>query len=97
MLLPIMEAGSAARTANDALIKTISSRIAGGRREVNKDPSQVPIFGTISSLSLLSGTGHSGYARVSVHITVSFTCLEITRHSGDTHRWRLYSHARHLH
>ncbi|KAJ7616307.1 hypothetical protein DFH06DRAFT_1239050 [Mycena polygramma] len=39
MLLPILEDRSDAR--GEAIIKTISSRIAGGRREVSKEPSQV--------------------------------------------------------
>jgi DNA excision repair protein ERCC-4 len=39
MLLPIYEDHIDARS--DALIKTISTRIAGGRREVRKEPSQV--------------------------------------------------------
>ncbi|KAF9075743.1 hypothetical protein BDP27DRAFT_953568 [Rhodocollybia butyracea] len=39
MLLPIIEDRRAAES--DAIIKTISSRIAGGRRELNKAPSQV--------------------------------------------------------
>ncbi|KAL0568405.1 DNA repair protein RAD16 [Marasmius crinis-equi] len=39
MLLPILEDRRA--TENDAMIKTISSRVAGGRREISKTPSQV--------------------------------------------------------
>ncbi|KAJ7176197.1 hypothetical protein C8R43DRAFT_1057490 [Mycena crocata] len=39
MLLPIFEDRGDAR--GDAIIKTISTRIAGGRREVSKEPSQV--------------------------------------------------------
>ncbi|KIK60408.1 hypothetical protein GYMLUDRAFT_167820 [Collybiopsis luxurians FD-317 M1] len=39
MLLPIME--DPQTSGSDAIIKTISSRIAGGRRELNKAPSQV--------------------------------------------------------
>ena len=42
MLLPIFEDRSAAAGgAGDAIIKTISSRIAGGRKELNKEPSRV--------------------------------------------------------
>ena len=40
MLLPILEDGAGTRT-GDAIIKTISSRIAGGRRELNTAPSTV--------------------------------------------------------
>ncbi|KAJ7274649.1 hypothetical protein C8J57DRAFT_1312429 [Mycena rebaudengoi] len=39
MLLPILEDRSATR--GEAIIKTISTRIAGGRREVSKEPAQV--------------------------------------------------------
>lgn len=41
MLLPIMDESREGAGNSDAYIKTISSRIAGGRRELNKDPSQV--------------------------------------------------------
>lgn len=41
MLLPILEERRHGSGTSDALIKTINTRIAGGRREVNKEPSQV--------------------------------------------------------
>lgn len=41
MLLPIMEERTAGGSVGDAIIKTISSRVAGGRKELNKEPSQV--------------------------------------------------------
>ncbi|KIM71372.1 hypothetical protein PILCRDRAFT_830383 [Piloderma croceum F 1598] len=41
MLLPIMEERTAGASVGDAIIKTISSRIAGGRKESNKEPSRV--------------------------------------------------------
>ena len=42
MLLPIFEDRSAAAGGvGDAIIKTISSRIGGGRKELNKEPSRV--------------------------------------------------------
>jgi hypothetical protein len=41
MLLPIMEERTAGASVGDAIIKTISSRIAGGRKELNKEPSRV--------------------------------------------------------
>ncbi|KAF9489165.1 hypothetical protein BDN71DRAFT_1491012 [Pleurotus eryngii] len=41
MLLPTLEAKGPGSTSNDALLKTISSRIAGGRREISTTPSQV--------------------------------------------------------
>ncbi|KAF4562504.1 hypothetical protein EYR36_004165 [Pleurotus pulmonarius] len=41
MLLPILEDKGPGSTPNDALLKTISSRIAGGRREISTTPSQV--------------------------------------------------------
>lgn len=39
MLMPIIEQQRAVQ--NDSLIKTISSRIAGGRKELNTEPSRV--------------------------------------------------------
>jgi hypothetical protein len=45
MLLPIMEERTAGASVGDAIIKTISSRIAGGRKELNKEPSRVrPLY-----------------------------------------------------
>jgi DNA excision repair protein ERCC-4 len=41
MLLPILEERRPGAGTSDALIKTINTRIAGGRREINKEPSQV--------------------------------------------------------
>ncbi|TFY75345.1 hypothetical protein EWM64_g8667 [Hericium alpestre] len=42
VMLPILEAEStAAATGSDAIIKTISTRIAGGRKEVSTEPSRV--------------------------------------------------------
>jgi|ERR1700692_3352383 DNA excision repair protein ERCC-4 len=41
MLIPIMEERTAGASVGDAIIKTISSRIAGGRKELNKEPSRV--------------------------------------------------------
>jgi DNA excision repair protein ERCC-4 len=41
MLLPIMEERTAGASVGDVIIKTISSRIAGGRKELNKEPSRV--------------------------------------------------------
>jgi hypothetical protein len=41
MLLPILDEGSVGTRRGDAVIKTISSRIAGGRRELSSEPSRV--------------------------------------------------------
>ena len=40
MLMPILEDRNAGRT-GDTLIKTISTRIAGGRKEISTEPSRV--------------------------------------------------------
>lgn len=47
-----MEERRAGTGAGDALIKTISSRIAGGRREVNKEPSRVQSYSSYQIPSL---------------------------------------------
>lgn len=39
-----MEQRTAVESAGDAIIKTISSRIAGGRKELSKEPSRVCLF-----------------------------------------------------
>ncbi|CAA7266441.1 unnamed protein product [Cyclocybe aegerita] len=41
MLITLVEDRREGSSANDALIKTISSRVAGGRRELNMEPSRV--------------------------------------------------------
>lgn len=41
MLLPIFEEKSTINRAGDAILKTISSRLAGGRKELSTEPSQV--------------------------------------------------------
>ena len=51
MLLPIMEERTAGASVGDAIIKTISSRIAGGRKELNKEPSRVLLHIYVVSLS----------------------------------------------
>jgi DNA excision repair protein ERCC-4 len=57
MLLPIMEERTAGASVGDAIIKTISSRIAGGRKELNKEPSRVRLrFLCLACLSLTDGT-----------------------------------------
>jgi len=43
MLLPIMKARTAGASVGDTIVKTISSRIAGGRMELNKEPSRVVV------------------------------------------------------
>ena len=40
MLITLVEDRREA-TANDAILKTISTRVAGGRRELNHEPSRV--------------------------------------------------------
>jgi hypothetical protein len=68
MLLPILEDRSATR--GEAIIKTISTRIAGGRREVSKEPAQVRLI--LSSLSMAEACpGNRRHARVSVNLAVS--------------------------
>jgi hypothetical protein len=51
MLLPIMEERTVGASVGDAIIKTISSRIAGGRKELNKEPSRVRLNNDVVSLS----------------------------------------------
>lgn len=56
MLLPILEERRHGAGPNDALIKTISTRIAGGRREINKEPSQVGSMAVKPSEELIDAT-----------------------------------------
>ncbi len=48
MMLTLVEDRREA-SVNDAILKTISTRVAGGRRELNREPSRVsPMFKLIS-------------------------------------------------
>jgi DNA excision repair protein ERCC-4 len=58
MLLPILEERRHGAGASDALIKTINTRIAGGRREINKEPSQVGLDESSTSRIDESFSGH---------------------------------------
>ena len=58
MLLPILEERSHEAATSDALIKTINTRIAGGRREINKEPSQVGLDESFTSLCIESYSDH---------------------------------------
>ncbi|KAJ7584265.1 hypothetical protein C8J56DRAFT_1053716 [Mycena floridula] len=73
MLLPILEDKSRPDSSSDAIIKTISTRIAGGRRELNPQPSQVIVdmqeFNRSTLPSLLHGT-----------------CSQLAHYSNDSHR-----------
>jgi len=43
MVMPLLEEG-----ANEAILKTISSRVAGGRRMLNKEPSRASVLFLVS-------------------------------------------------
>ncbi len=43
MSLTIEERREPGSTGGEGVIKTISTRVAGGRRELNKEPSKVPL------------------------------------------------------
>jgi DNA excision repair protein ERCC-4 len=52
MLLPIHETHRVASDMGEAIIKTISSRVAGGRTELSTEQSRVqPYFGNVVPLS----------------------------------------------
>ena len=44
MLMPIIEDHRAGTEAGEAMIKTISTRVAGGRKEVSTEPSKVRLW-----------------------------------------------------
>ena len=46
MLMPLLE--ERREGANEAILKTISSRVAGGRRTLNKEPSRVSVLSLVS-------------------------------------------------
>lgn len=97
MLLPIFE-DRRAPTGGDALIKTISTRIAGGRKEINKEPSRVTqaLYTSAAPPDPLRCAGDRRYAGVPVHAPFATPRRESARHPGDAHRRGLHPHAGHL-
>jgi hypothetical protein len=95
MLLPIMEERTAGASVGDAIIKTISSRIAGGRKELNKEPSRVRLHNYVVFLSQtrMYCLGNCRYARIPVDLAVTSACIRVTCYSGDVDGWRLHYHA----
>lgn len=94
MLLPIIEDQRTAES--DAIIKTISSRVAGGRRALNLVPSQVCLCPLSPPLNILSQSsiGHCGHAGVPLNVTFFAACLTSIGHTGDIDGRRLYLDSR---
>ena len=83
---------------NDVIIKTISSRRAGGRRELNTEPSRVrsnPIS-KLFSCERFFFSGHCRYERIQIYVTFIATCVKPTCDSCNSHYWGLYFDARNL-
>lgn len=91
MLLPIIEDRRAAES--DAIIKTISSRIAGGRRELNKAPSQVYLIHFHHGYIALMHTGDCGHAGIPLNTTVFVARIGLVSHTRNINGWRLYHNA----
>ena len=91
MLMPILEERRSEK--GDAIIKTISSRIAGGRKELNTEPSRVRFMDGPLPHAKLNHTrklGHCRYARVPLVFTITSPCVGTARTSGHVDRWRLH-------
>jgi hypothetical protein len=84
------------KTTNDAILKTISTRVAGGRREINTEPSRVSGTSTISLvfMFLYVNLGCCGYARVSFNFTIVSACLWVVGDPCDSDSWGLCLDAR---
>ena len=97
MLLPIFE-DRRAPTGGDALIKTISTRIAGGRKEINKEPSRVTqaLRMYAAPPNLPHYVGDCRHAGVPVYAPFAAPRCEPARHPGYAHRRGLHPHAGHL-
>jgi hypothetical protein len=78
MLLPIHEKPLAASDVGEAIIKTISSRVAGGRTELSTEESRVRSLGSLRGLraDAATATGHCRHARVSLHAPIPLTRFE---------------------
>ena len=76
MLMPILEERRSEK--GDAIIKTISSRIAGGRKELNTEPSRVRFMNKPLLRAEFNHThklGHCRHARVPFVFAVTSTCV----------------------
>ncbi len=82
MLLPILE-DPKRTSSSDEIIKTISTRVAGGRRELNKDPSRVCMSSYDSCDSVLVLSGHCRHERVPVYVALVAACYESACYPRD--------------
>jgi len=94
MLLPIFEDRRGG--ASEEIIKTISTRIAGGRREVDTQPPQVRVVAELSEMKrgLTLPLGDSRHARVQIYLTLDAACFECASHPCNPHCRGLYPHTR---
>ena len=89
MLMPILEERRPTDN-NDHLIRTLSTRIAGGRKDVTAEPPRVcPLTLGYPVQQFIRNTGHRRHAGVQVFVAVITAHVGRARHSGDTHRGRL--------
>jgi hypothetical protein len=96
MLLPIQENQRAGSDVGEAIIKTISSRVAGGRKELSIEAARVrPSHISISSCALCAdaAVGYCRHAGVSLDAPIPFTCLKDDHYSCNTHCRGLYTDA----
>jgi hypothetical protein len=96
MLLPILEERRPGAGTSDALIKTINTRIAGGRREINKEPSQVGLDEFAVLLTNKLHSGHRRHARIPIDTAFTSPRVQFTSHTGNFNRRRLHPHTRHM-
>src|SRR5882762_9891464 len=97
MLMPILEDHAAGSAAGEAIIKTISSRLAGGRKEAATEPSRVrssPVNSTC--LCLTDNLGYHRYARVLFDTTFASPRFQALGHTCDVDCRRLHTDTRHL-
>ena len=92
MLLPIHEKQRAASDVGEAIIKTISSRVAGGRTELSTEESRVRPSSCwhFGAHSVDSATGYCRHARVSVDASIPLTRFKDGHRPRNTHSWGLY-------
>lgn len=69
---------------DDAIIKTISSRLAGGRKELNTEPSRVSLYCIFKNHEpYIVIVGCCGYARISINAAILTACIQLIGHSGN--------------
>ena len=97
MLMPILEDHAVGSVAGEMIVKAISTRLAGGRKEATTEPSQVCYNSSnLSDLSLTQGPGYRGYARVLLDVIIASSHFQTLGYPCHVDCRRLHTNTRSL-